>query len=237
MAKQVIILTRPDPLNDGFAAKIRATYQGVDILQAPVTEIQPIVHAPMPEDMTAAIFTSRNGVRFGPKGNGLAYCVGAQTARDAAALGWDARVSSGGVEGIIALIVADLARDAAKHRLCHFSGTETTGDLAEHLRKAGLNTRRIAVYQQQACAWTPEMRGVIQSEKTPVFPIFSPNSTRRLVAQLDATTKADFVAISQAAADQIPSKLVNRLEIAKAPEADSMLVALGHLIHGEKRTD
>ena len=230
MSKQVIILTRPDPMNDGFAQQIRDRYGAQAIMSSPVTIVSAVSQTSTPQNFTAAIFTSRNGVRFAPDGQGPAFCVGAQTAKDAAAKGWEVIAANGGVKDIVDLISNELKDTAAKHRLCHFSGSETTGDLATRLSAQGIKTERCIVYEQSPCALTPDVLGVLNQDISAIFPIFSPNSAKRLVAQLPPNLEASFVAISQAAADQIPKHHIKHLQIAHAPNAQAMLLALGHLL-------
>lgn len=230
VAKPVIILTRPAEMNAPFAAAIRASGIKAHIIEAPVTRIDPLIDVDVPSVFTGAIFTSRNGVAHGPAGDGIAWCVGDKTAEAAGARGWQARSASGDAADLFQRICADLKGAEQGAQLVHFCGEETRGDLAERLRDVGISTQLCVVYRQKTNVLSDDAMSAILDPISPIIPIFSPNSARRLIEQFPENTRADFVAISQATADAIPADFVNRLSVAKTPDAQSLIESLRHMI-------
>lgn len=229
-AKPVIILTRPAAQNAGFAAALRARDLNAVILESPVTRIVPLPDTPRDHKASDAIFTSRYGVEHGPKGRGVAWCVGDKTAEVAVAKGWDALSAGGDAEALFKRICADLEGKAEGRSLVHYCGQETRGELNARLTNVGISTQRCIVYRQEEQVLTPEVLQAISDTNKAIFPIFSPRSATRLVSQLPPETSFDFVAISQAAADALPSKMTRRLEIADTPDAQSLIAALRHML-------
>lgn len=229
-AKPTIILTRPAALSTAFHAALLAGGVDADVIEAPVTRIDPVADVTMPEGMTGAIFTSRNGVAYAPDGTSVAWCVGDATASDAQSKGWDARSAGGDVTDLLRRICADLLGYEADARLVHFCGAQTRGNVAETLSDVGISTQKSVVYRQVDHPLSKQAIARISDPISPVFPIFSPNSARRLVAQFPPGAQADFVAISQATADAVPSQFIKRIVIAEAPTAHSLIQKLRHMI-------
>ena len=227
---QVIILTRPAAQNARFAKELRAAGISNPLIDAPVTEIVPTGDVYEATGATGAIFTSMNGVHFGPDGAGRAWAVGDRTADVARARGWTVASAAGDAEALLQRICADLRDDTAGQDLVHYSGTETRGDLAERLTAAGIPTRRVAVYRQERFDLSASAKAALHGDLPPIFPVFSPNSAKRLVAQLPPELRADFVALSPAVAKEIPKALVRRLGVAEHPNAQSLLNALAEFV-------
>ncbi|MGR3837263.1 MAG: uroporphyrinogen-III synthase [Cognatishimia sp.] len=227
---QVIILTRPAAQNARFAKELRAAGISNPVIDAPVTEIAPRRDVYETVGATGAIFTSMNGVHFGPDGAGRAWTVGNKTADVARARGWTVASAAGEAEALLQRICADLRDDTTVQDLVHYSGTETRGDLAERLSAAGIPTRRVAVYRQEPLDLSAPAKAALQDDLPPIFPVFSPNSAKRLVAQLPPELRADFVALSPAVAKEIPKALVRRLGVAEHPNAQSLLTALSEFV-------
>lgn len=230
----VIILTRPAAQSARFAEELRAAGFTAPIVVSPVTKISTVPYDEALPEFDGAIFTSRNGVAYGPDGNGQAWCVGDKTAEDASAKGWGAISASGDVEKLFQRICADLKGASQGKTLIHFCGAETRGDLAQRLTDVGISTSRRVVYRQEKLALNEDAIAVLSDPISPVFPIFSPNSAKRLANQIPSGVQAQFVAISQATADAVPAGVIKSLRVAASPTAQSLIIALRHAIYGEK---
>lgn len=226
----VIILTRPVDQNDRFEADLRAAGVENPIIKSPVTRIDPIVAPVSYSDDQPVIFTSANAVRYAPGGSGIAWCVGDKTAGVAAAKGWQARSVSGDAEQLFQRICADLDAVKGQVSLCHLCGKETRGDLAARLTQAGFLTKQVQVYEQSEEPLTQAAFDAACGPIPAIFPVFSPNSSMRLVGQLPQDRRADFVAISPAVAKALPAAMVNRLRIAEKPDAQSVIFALRQMV-------
>lgn len=222
MTHDVIILTRPELQNHAFEAELRAAGVRAKVIHAPVTRIVPEPQAPDLTGIEGVIFTSRNAVEHAPSLTLLAWCVGDKTARAARARGWVARSAAGDVEALLQRICAD----PPNGRLCHLAGLETRGALAERLTEAGIPTSRQIVYHQEEVALNDAALSAISESISAVFPVFSPRSAERLVAQLPKEVQVDFVALSDAVAQKIPRQIVRNLRIAPRPTAQSVILTL-----------
>ena len=230
----VIILTRPAAQSARFAEELRADGITAPIVVSPVTKISAVSCDEALPEFDGAIFTSRNGVAYGPDGKGQAWCVGDKTADDASAKGWNAISASGDVENLLQRICADLKGAPEVRTLIHFCGAEARGDLAERLTDVGISTSRHTVYRQDKLALNGDAIAALSDPISPVFPIFSPNSAKRLASQIPAGVQAHFVAISQATANALPAGVIKSLRVASFPTAQSLIIALRHAIYGEK---
>ena len=224
--KPVIILTRPAAQNARFAQAIEASGLEARIIEAPVTRIIPEPQTADLKPAATAIFTSSYGVEYAPGGTGVAWCVGDRTAEVAATKGWQARSAGRDADALFKRICADLEGVGVQDTLVHYCGKETRGNLSERLSNVGISTQRSVVYRQEKQALSEDVHQVILGSNTAIFPVFSPNSAQRLVQQLPAGSKVDFVAISQATAETLPPEMVRNMAVAKTPDAQSLIEAL-----------
>ncbi|MEM8578337.1 MAG: uroporphyrinogen-III synthase [Pseudomonadota bacterium] len=176
-------------------------------------------------DFDVALFTSVNGVRFGPDGLGrTAYCVGAATADAARARGWQALVMGPDVDAM----TTDLVAAAPEGRLAHLSGAASRGALAETLRAAGLNAARHVCYRQVALPMADDVRDLLRTEVT-LVPLFSPDGVAHFASEIGRAPRAHLALISPAAAQNLPPNAFASVGIAVAPNAAAMGAALQKL--------
>lgn len=171
------------------------------------------------------IFTSSNGVLHAPDGNGrVAYCVGAQTTKQAIARGWNATQLGQTARELIAA----LRTSPPKAELLHLGGTHTVGDIAQTLTSDGISTRHIALYDQRLLLLGSEAFLALRSAC--IVPVFSLRTAKRLVREaIGHLENAHIVALSEAVAAPFYGEKTAELLILDAPQAVSMAKAVENL--------
>jgi uroporphyrinogen-III synthase len=159
-----VLVTRPQPDNEGTAAALRA--RGVEVLLAPALRFEPV---PLPTgleaDYGAVIVTSANALRaVAPqlKDHPLTklplFAVGQQTAAAARLAGFDQVVSADGDgEALRELVAASIPAsppDTAK-ALLYLAGADISRDLAGELAARGLNVVTLTAYRMVPIADLP----------------------------------------------------------------------------------
>lgn len=220
----VLLLTRPRPQAERFAAEARAACPAHEPLIAPLSEIVPLpFDAGALAGARALVLTSANAVPAlarVPAIAGLpAFCVGPGTARAARAAGFRAREAGGDAERM----VARLRRLRPAGPLVHVHGRHLARDIAAELASDGIQITGVAVYEARALDWPP---GTLErlGNRAVVAPLFSPRAAAGLARQLGGVVPAglQLVAISEACAARLPPALRQRAVIARAPDAAAM---------------
>lgn len=221
-------MTRPRPASeafiDGLPGSVRAM---INPIFSPLIEIVALGAAVDIAPQDGVIFTSANGVRAAPAGEGRhAYCVGAATTAAAKQHGWNAHQS-----GIDAdTLVARLATDKPTQHLFHLSGRHTRGDVAGRLNKVGLTVRNVALYDQCLCDLTETAAQAIMREKRVVVPLFSPRTAAQFVSVAPRTSSCYVIALSPAVAEALGTAHVAELILAPHPDAQAMGAALAKVV-------
>ena len=226
-----VLLTRPLAQATRFADQLIARFgPRVTPIISPLMRTT-YVDATFPDvACSAVIFTSEAGVaaaqRFQIAGKTLplkAFCVGAQTAKAAAMLGFDARSADGDAVALIALIRDDLPTAP----LLHLHGRNTRGNVAETLTLAGLKTFSVVVYDQTSQPLSGAAIAALTASNPVVIPLFSPRSAALLAASVSLPCRSPLLiaAMSRAVADAAAPLLPTALHIATTPDAEGMLAA------------
>ncbi len=226
-AAPLILLTRPRPAGERFAAACRTELgEGVEILLAPLQQIAEVGPLPGIPDDAALIFTSENGaLSYAAQGGrrGLtAYCVGDRTAEAASAAGLEAVSADGAIDDLRALIL----RAPAKGPLLHLHGRHVTGDLSGQLRAAGLRASGHVVYEQRDLRLSDEARDALTGPRRVVAPVFSPRSARLLARAAPDMRNTVLPCISEATRAALPEALRPHGTISDRPDAAAMLIAV-----------
>ena len=226
-----VLLTRPEAASRAFAAALEARFEGqVRPLISPL--MAPVFLTPVLPDgpFAAVIFTSATGVAaaMGLPLPNRAYCVGAQTAARARLAGFDAASADGDAGALVAAVLAN----PPNGRLLHLQGEETRGNVAERLAAAGVRTDSVTVYRQEPQPLTAEALGLLGTEGVIIVPLFSPRTAALFHAAAPHGLRARLrlAAMSAAVADAVPVLPHEALEIARRPDADAMLEAVGRLL-------
>ncbi|MCF6444653.1 uroporphyrinogen-III synthase [Nereida sp. MMG025] len=173
----------------------------------------------LPKD-SIAIFTSRNGIVYGPKGSGqLAYCVGDETAKAATQAGYTAISAQGNAENLLERVLLD--RNPNEH--VHFSGAQTRGDIVERLVSQGLKARREVVYQQVAERLSRTAQELVFGPEQTLILLFSPMTARNLRDQINKPMPhTQAVCLSDAIAREI-TDLGIEISVSARPDADALI--------------
>ncbi len=223
-AKPTLLLTRPRPQSERFAALCAARIgTGARIVISPVLEIRPRGGAVDLAGIAALVLTSENAVHALSGRAGLAglaaWCVGARTAEAARAAGMRAVSADGNADDLVAMLAA--RRPAGP--LLHARGAETRGGVAARLSALGIETREAVVYDQVPRALDREARALLTGDAPVVLPVFSPRSAALLgEAARNAAAPLIVVALSKAVAEAWSGPAPKRLEIAERPDAGGM---------------
>lgn len=235
MARQsrpALLLTRPEAASLRFADQCKERFgDGLRVVVSPV--LRPVFLAPpSPEPVAGVIFSSETGVEGFCRWSSLrglpAFCVGPRTAEAATGAGFKTQEAGGDAQALFALLV----KTRPQGLLLHARGRDTTGNLAQDLRREGLNVAEAVLYAQEPQDLTPEARALLAGEAEVLLPVFSPRSVQLLAAQMeDGVCAPLLVAALSPAVARVASVLpARRRETAQRPDADGMLGALARLI-------
>ena len=223
-----LIMTRPEGANEGFLEMIpAATRAALDIIMSPLIEIVATGESPTLLPGAGAIFTSANGVRFGPPGVGRpAFCVGQSTTAHAIAAGWQA-VCVGADSGEL---VEALMTTRPERSLVHLGGVHARGNVAERLSANGLKVSRVEVYDQKLLPLTEKAQAALRSNRPVIVPLFSPRTARQFSDQCPAPSCVAVAALSPTIARSLAKLPLARLEIAETPDAEAICKSVEKLI-------
>lgn len=223
-----LIMTRPVEANARFIRQLPAPLsERLEVIESPLVEI---VSESADFEIAvgeAVIFTSTNGVRYAPEGQGRqAFCVGQRTTEVANAAGWDG-VFCGQTSDAL---VSSLLENPLSIRLWHVAGRHTRGQIAERLTAGGLQVTRVAVYDQVLRPLTLQAKSVLQQEKTVILPIFSPRTATQFAQDCPAGAHPHIVALSEAVAAPMAQLNCASFEIAATPDAQAVVKCLEKLV-------
>jgi uroporphyrinogen-III synthase len=223
-----VVLTRPTASAHAFADALDPeTKQCVELIFSPLIDIVALDVSISLEPSDAVIFTSSNGVRHAPHGDGRqAFCVGNATTELAQVHGWAAKLSGINVDQL----VAEIIRIAPQQRLFHLSGTRTRGEVVGRLEQAGLQVTRQAIYDQRPVTLTEQTAQIIAQRAPSIFPLFSPRTAEQFAMQVPDASSVHVIAMSAAVAEPLRHLQVASLTQAVQPDARAMGLALGALV-------
>ena len=223
-----LIMTRPAEASGRFVDQLPGSLaQKLAVIDSPLVEIVPETTTREINAGTAVIFTSSNGVRFAPKGQGrLAFCVGPHTTEAARRAGWDSTCCGETSDALVAALVAQ--PPAAD--LLHISGRHTRGQIIERLGAQGLNVARMVVYDQVLHPLTPRARAVLEEAKPAIVPIFSPRTAAQFAQECPEDARPYVIALSDSVAEPLSDLRLAALEITARPDAAAMVDSLEKLV-------
>lgn len=207
--RPTLLLTRPQPGAKRFAALMR----GWRCVISPILRIVPVDHdASILGDAQGLVFTSAHAVPWAGPGRGRpALCVGAHTAREARAAGFDVTEGAGTADSLLPLIAR------APVPLIHAHG--------RHLAKM-LPVPGVVVYDQKAVGLSAKAKALLADPGPVILPIFSPRTATVLSTQIaDARAAITVVAISDAALRNWSGPARHAI-VAERPDAQAMRDAI-----------
>jgi uroporphyrinogen-III synthase len=222
----VLILTRPAPQAEAFAAEIAARWAGaLQIIISPLLQIVPV---PVTADLTGVsgvIFTSAHGVSASasaglPRGL-TAWCVGDKTAQMAAEAGFDAIAGPGDAIRLADKIISRRPQGP----LVHLHGHHTRGAISEKLTGAGIGCMDVIAYDQVALALTDDAFDALHGKAPVILPLFSPRTATILDGQSPFTAPVHLIVMSTAVQAAASAIGVKSLSVAATPDAEAMIAA------------
>ncbi|WP_299281436.1 uroporphyrinogen-III synthase [uncultured Tateyamaria sp.] len=221
-------MTRPRPASKAFVAKLsRDVADRVTPIYSPLIDIVGIHSGLQIAPDHSVIFTSGNGVRHAPRGDGqVAYCVGRATTELAESYGWSAQQAGVDAQSLIEVII----RICPVQRLFYLSGTHIRGSVVGQLRSAGLQVERHAVYDQPLRPLSDAAHSIMQTAPLVCVPLFSPRTAAQFAADVIHPTSVHIVALSDAVAEPLSALGVASVTKAARPDADAMRTAIASVV-------
>lgn len=233
--RPTILLTRPLEQSRRFSAELAAALGPLDILISPLMQTEILDPALPLQAFSAVIFASETAVAAAlslscaTQLSDRAFCVGPRTGQAARAGGFQAMVAEGDAQALIAMILAS----GATPPLLFLRGEDSTGQVAETLNPAGIETVSVVIYRQTACALTHDAAEHLLSAKPTILPLFSPRSARLMVEEcrrIGAQSLISVAALSDSVADAAQPLATNGLEIAQRKDSAAMVQAVAKLL-------
>lgn len=229
---RTLLLTRPEPQADEFAAVLAASLPGR--FRVVVSPLLAIVAKPadLPLDgLQGLVFSSANGVaQFAARTADrslTAWCVGDMTAAAARAAGFaDVRSADGTVDDLAGMVCAGYR--PGEGAVLHVRGAHAAGDLVGRLASAGVPARAVALYDQEARPLTEEALALLRAGGIDAVALFSPRTARLFGAAAAGAdlSRAVTVAMSPAADAAYAGPEPARRLVAPAPTRAGMMAAL-----------
>jgi uroporphyrinogen-III synthase len=222
-----LLVTRPDPSGEEFVHSLGTELRaGLQVVMSPLLKLETLIDE---LDLGAAkgvIFTSKAAVRalrgIAPVVKPPAYCVG-QATRDAAMdMGWTAYRMGQDAESLISGLLA--ARPDAP--LLHVRGRHARGDIALHLRRAGLSCDEVIAYDQTLLPLSGDARALLTSDREIIVPLFSPRTARQFADTCPQGGRLHLIAMSKAVADSVKHMNYSDLIVPPTPDAAAMRAAV-----------
>ncbi|WP_420569013.1 uroporphyrinogen-III synthase [Thalassovita sp.] len=220
-----ILLTRPEDASRRFAARLRDRLGPVDVVIAPLLKIRPLVQDVDPQGASALILTSAQAARFGVPGM-RCYCVGDATAQAARVAGMHPISAKGDAQDLVRRILAD----APLGPLLHIRGTHSRGDVAQRLTDAGVPTREIIAYDQEAQPLCEKAQALFSGETPVIVPVFSPRTAWALSKAGHPGPNVQAVALSAAVGEMLKNFPSERIETCVRPDAEAMIATIEGLM-------
>ncbi|MFK7868231.1 MAG: uroporphyrinogen-III synthase [Roseobacter sp.] len=223
-----LILTRPAHAHAGFLTELSpATRSRLTVVSSPLMEIAKVEGVGPALGVFSAVFTSANGVRFAPPGQGqAAFCVGRATTDAACKAGWMARCLGENADALI----ETLLQTPPTGDLVHFSGQHQRGDIVENLRAAGINAARKIVYDQVLLDLSEAAQTVLVDNSRAIVPLFSPRTAAHFARQTKPRSGLFLIALSEAVASVLPENLQKSCSVARTPTAKAVATNIEKLL-------
>ncbi len=226
VSKPILLMTRPEDAAHRFVASLPAKIvEGLEVVIAPLLRIVPLTPMEPVSRAGSAIFTSGNAVKIvgAPETpDQRAFCVGQSTTAAATRAGWAATFLGETAEAL----VSSLKSTGHEGPLIHLGGRHVRVDIADHLRRAGMNCEHRAVYDQALQALTPEARAALRGDVPIISPLFSPRTARQFAEEVTTWDNVTAVALSEAVAGPLKTRGLAEIVLAARPDAAAMCDAV-----------
>ena len=217
-----VLITRPEPHANAFAATLPAGWQPVI---SPLLKVVETGVIPDLSGIDGLIFTSFNGVQAAQDHiqdcNIPAWCVGQRTGEAARKLGLKVHTADGDVSSLQALV----AKHQPSKRMLHIRGKHSAGDIASQLAKDGIKVNEVVLYNQEPLHLTAEAKAGLRNGRVATVVLFSPRTARIFSTE---TTDIDLhgirlLCLSRNVAEALGEPLGACIKIAIRPDREAML--------------
>lgn len=214
-----LLITRPLDDAERLAEEVRGLVPGISVILAPVLEIRPLPFEPPSEPVDLVLISSQHAITAVLSCENLpVVCVGAATARKAAAAGLTVQATYPTADDLVHGLTGRKGL-----RALHLHGRHTRGHVAERLTLAGLETQERMVYDQIARRWTADEQRRIFAERQLVVPLYSPRSAQILSENLVGYAgELTLVAISEACREAWSGPVPKTICVADHPDGETM---------------
>jgi uroporphyrinogen-III synthase len=232
-----LLLTRPKAQSAHFATAVSKQFgDQLRLVDSPL--LAPRFFAPALPDLPffALIITSKTGIegyrQLGsvnwslPK---VVFCVGRSTGAAARRLGLKPLIEANDAADLIHQIIA--LRPPGP--LLHLRGRDARGDVAGNLNNAGIDTKNVVIYAQDAQPFTQEAIAFLQRPEPVIVPLFSPRTAHIFTSEMKkchGISPLLIVALSKEIALEATVQAA-QIRIAKTPDAEAVLAALTDLLN------
>lgn len=232
--RPTLLLIRPDVSSRRFLKDLRAA-MGSDwpAVISPLMQTR-FFDAAIPV-CTSIVFTSETAVRaverLSTDRTAVAWCVGPRTEEAARTAGFRTRGGPGSAEGLAeAIIVAE-----PEGLVFCPTAADRAFDMAETLKKAGIETISTEIYTQEACPPNADAVALLAKSGPVILPIFSARSGR-LAAAAFASRPARLLiaAISEQVAAEARALAPERMVVASTPDAEALIAAIAKLANSSE---
>lgn len=219
-----VLITRPQPQADRFAARLRADLgDRARLVVSPLMETVSLAAELPPGPFEGLVVTSEAALAACRGLAGPAHCVGRRTAEAARAIGL--------AVGIVAATAEDLLEALTRERpgrLLYLCGQDISVPLDRLLTEAGVPTVAVTVYEQRPAPLSAAARQLLAEAGLVVVPLFSARSAKLFVAACPAGMRAEIrvCAMSEAVAQALPEALRATAILAGRPDGDGMAQAI-----------
>lgn len=217
-----LLLTRPEPAAQRFAALLRDRLGDVPTVIAPLIGIEIAADPPGVAADETYVLTSEHGVEAILRHDlprRSAWAVGEATARAARAAGLSVRAAGGDADRLVDLIL----QAGAPGPLLHLRGEHARGDVVARLVAAGVPARDVVVYRQPEIALP---QAALALTGPVVAPVFSPRTAQLLARSWTGNAPLFLVAMSAAVADELAGLGERSVIVAARPDARAMADAV-----------
>jgi len=182
-----LVVTRPEPEASTFANELRSI--GHEPVLQPLLEFRSLAFDPSAiREAQALVITSGNALRvlqqqldIGLVANTPLFCVGAETARRAAAAGFQTICGTALTARDLANVI--IASGQRERRLLHIAGERRAFDLEGALSKEGFRIRAIEVYRmQERAAFDPWFAQMMSASEIDGAILMSPRTAEIYVS-------------------------------------------------------
>ena len=222
-----LLMTRPQAAAERFVSGLPAAVTAqLQVIYAPLLDIQPVPVAVDLDGIRGVIFTSANGVTTGStqvvRRDLPVFCVGERTADAAKQAGWTVKVCAPDADTLVSRVLK-LQPSAP---ILHLRGQHAQGKVAARLTAGGIRCEEQITYNQRLLQLSPQAISALAAQKEMIVPLFSPRTARQFADLYPTGAVVHLIALSDAVAAPLKALNYKGLQICSEPNAKAMARAV-----------